>query len=67
MSGSRFIDSRYSGLPDDFLLLDLQKQPDRGCAKIYAKLTEDDQLKEELNQRIAEIEKEKPDENLDNI
>jgi hypothetical protein len=59
----KFYDKKHDHLPADIVSLDLHKQPDRGIAKLYARLLTDTDLQERLESRIDEIEEELENEN----
>ena len=55
--GQPFIDKRFPGIPEDHFVLDLRDPVGRACARLFCALTEDAEMKEEIELRAAFLDK----------
>ena len=55
--GRPFIDKRFPGIPEDHFVLDLRDPVGRACARLFCALTEDAEMKEEIEIRAAFLDK----------
>jgi len=54
----RFRDKNFPDLPDDHIVMSMHDPICRPCIRVYAKLTEDEELRHSIESRLAGIEKE---------